>query len=79
LLRDCARALPGLNGSSRSFLRSQALALSARLQAGEGAADSVASLGRAPLDVLLVLAGMKRIRVELPGVAAIRCVEDIGA
>ncbi|MDM0109635.1 hypothetical protein QTH97_32270 [Variovorax sp. J22R24] len=79
LLDDCARALPGLLGSSPAFLRAQALTLPVRLQSGTDGADSLACLGRAPLDVLLVLAGAKRIRIELPGVPAIRCVEDIGA
>ena len=79
LLDDCARALPGLLGSSPTFLRAQALTLPVRLQSGTDGADSLACLGRAPLDVLLVLAGAKRGRIELPGVPAIRCVEDIGA
>lgn len=79
LLAGCARALPGLAGSSPAFLRAQALSLPARLQAGRDGADGIACLGRAPLDVLLVLSGLKRARIELPGVPAIRCVEDVGA
>ena len=79
LLEECGHAVPGLTGSSPTFLRAQALALPVRLRTGERGADSVVRLGRAPLDVLLVLAGAKRIRIELPGFAAIRCVEDVGA
>lgn len=85
LLADCGRALPGLGGSTPAFLRRQALDLPARLHIADddhaeaAHTDSQVRLGRAPLDVLLVLAGVRRCRIALPGVPAIRCTEEIGA
>jgi hypothetical protein len=43
------------------------------------ASPNVVRLGRAPLDVLLVLSGVKRQRLLLPGVPPIELQEDHGA
>jgi len=77
LLADCAQALPGLAASSPGFLRSQALAMRASLQISPDLV--MVRLARAPLDVLLVLGGVKRVRVELPGTAPLQLTEDHGA
>lgn len=84
VIADLARSLPGLAGSTPAFLRMQALALSAVVQASpEGedgeATTSLVRLGRAPLDVLLVLSGVKRQRLQLPGIPPIQLQEDWGA
>jgi hypothetical protein len=77
LLADCARALPGLAGSSRGFLRSQALAMHASVHLS-GDVTTV-RLSRPPLNVLLVLTGVKRVRIALPGAAPVQLMEDHGA
>jgi hypothetical protein len=88
LIADLARALPGLASSTPNFIRSQALALHATVVAPPlPAEDDLASppspcvvrLGRAPLDVLLVLAGVKRQSIALPGAPTIMLQEDHGA
>jgi hypothetical protein len=81
---DLARALPGLAGSTPAFLRAQALSLPAVVEAaatpGNGdVTPTLVRLGRAPVDVLLVLSGVKRQRVLLPGVPPIQLQEDCGA
>jgi hypothetical protein len=84
VMADLARALPGLAASTPAFLRAQALALPAVVEVPAAPEDGDASpnvvrLGRAPLDVLLVLSGVKRQRLLLPGVPPIELQEDHGA
>ena len=82
LLSDLGRALPGLAASTPAFLRAQALSLAAFVEpapAGQEPRPTVVRLGRAPLDVLLVLSGVKRLELALPGIAPIRLQEDYGA
>ena len=80
LLARLARAVPGLAASTPAFLRAQALALPAVLElAPDAMGPTVVRLGRAPLDVLLVLCGVKRHELALPGVAAIQLREDYSA
>jgi hypothetical protein len=65
LLAQFASRVPGLAGASAGYLRRNALALPASVELhGE---RCVVRLGRAPLDVLLVLAGAKTGRIALPG------------
>ena len=73
LLADVAGAMPGLAGSTPAFLRAQALRMTVAIRVGAGGTPTLARLGRAPLDVLLVLAGVKRASIELPGIATIQC------
>lgn len=81
VLANFANALPGLAGSTAAFLRAQALSLPAVAEAPApghdgGEMPSLVRLGRAPLDVLLVLSGVKRQRLPLPGVPPIELRED---
>jgi hypothetical protein len=65
LLAALAERLPGFDGSSPDFLRSQVLALSATVDSrGNGVR---VSLGTAPLDVALAFGGYKSSRWSLPG------------
>lgn len=64
LLREFAARLPGCSESGPGHLRSQCLHLGAGVATGAG--HVTAHLGRAPLDVLLMLAGLKRSSVTLP-------------
>lgn len=74
LLDEFAQRIPGLAGASPDYLRRNALTLPATVERQEG--ECVVHLGRAPLDVLLVLSGAKRGRVALPGGASLRLLED---
>jgi hypothetical protein len=65
LLEEFARRIPGLADASPGYLRCNALKLSASLdRRGD---QCTVCLGRAPLDILLVLAGAKSGRIALPG------------
>ena len=84
VIADLARALPGLAGSTPAFLRAQALSLPALVEIAVSPGDgnqtpTLVRLGRAPVDVLLVLSGVKRHRLLLPGVPPIQLQEDYGA
>jgi hypothetical protein len=69
LLEEFALRIPGLAGASPAYLRRNVLALPATVERrGE---RCVARLGRAPLDILLVLAGAKSGRIALPGAAVL--------
>jgi hypothetical protein len=70
LLQSFAATLPGLAGSTPDYLRANLLALAAAVEAQRDGSIH-ASLGRAPLDVLLVLAGCKRGKCLLPGGRAV--------
>jgi hypothetical protein len=76
LLVEFASRVPGLAGSSPRYLRRMALSLGATVEREAGVTR--ARLGRAPLDVLLVIAGCKRGVVELPGGVAVELLEDRG-
>jgi hypothetical protein len=76
LLAQFAARVPGLAGSSARYLRQNALALSATVE--RDARSCRVRLGRAPLDVLLVIAGCKRGAIELPGGVAVELREDRG-
>jgi hypothetical protein len=65
LLAELGTRLPGLAGSSPDYLRRNLLTLPAAIDTH--AAGARVRFGRAPLDVLLTLAGWKRGRCELPG------------
>jgi len=62
LLIECGRRIPGCDGASFSYLRAQCLSFPA-VVASDG---SSARLGRPPLDVLLMLSGLRRAQVTLP-------------
>lgn len=62
LLADFAHAIPGCEGSSPTYLRTRLLALPVAVNAD----GSEARLGRAQLDILLGLSGLKRANVVLP-------------
>jgi hypothetical protein len=82
VLAELGRALPGLAASTPAFLREQALSLAAVIEPAppsQGPLPTVVRLGRAPLDVLLVLSGVKRQELLLPGVAPIQLREDYSA
>jgi hypothetical protein len=82
VMADLGRALPGLAASTAAFLREQALSLAAVIEPAPAAQDSlptVVRLGRASLDVLLVLSGVKRQQLLLPGIAPIQLREDYSA
>jgi len=65
LLEELSRRIPGLAGASHGYVRRNALALHASIERHGTAC--VVRLGRAPLDILLVLAGAKSGRIVLPG------------
>ena len=72
LLAALADRLPGLAGSSASYLRAQALSMSAlvvlgSLDASAPPATATVRLRPAPLDALLRLAGITRGALDLPG------------
>jgi hypothetical protein len=69
LLDEFSRRIPGLAGASPGYLRRNALALGATVER-DGERCTV-RLGRAPLDILLVLGGAKTGRVPLPGLGAL--------
>ena len=69
LLEEFSRRIPGLAGASPAYLRRNALALPATVEPRDG--GCIVRLGRAPLDILLVLAGAKSGRVALPGGALV--------
>ena len=75
LLRDFAHAVPGLAEASPNYLRRNALDLPAVFETAEARVH----LGRAPLDVLLVLCGAKRGTIDLPGARRLTLREDAGA
>ncbi|MBP1202429.1 hypothetical protein JOD97_000443 [Duganella sp. 1411] len=64
LLREFAARLPGCDEASPDHLRSQCLSQGADVVIGDG--HIAVHPGRAPLDVLLTLAGLKRASVVLP-------------
>ncbi|MFB9240310.1 hypothetical protein IV454_24025 [Massilia antarctica] len=64
LLREFAARLPGCDEASPGHLRSQCLSQGADVAIGDG--HITVHAGRAPLDVLLTLAGLKRTKVVLP-------------
>ncbi len=65
LLLGLSSRVPGLAGASPDYLRRNVLTLPATVERhGDGC---VVRLGRAPLDILLVLAGAKSGRLALPG------------
>lgn len=63
VLAEAGRRIPGCEGSTPAYLRTQCLSLTAAVRADGGAAR----LGRAPLDVLIVFSGLKRAELRLPG------------
>lgn len=65
LLEQFSRRIPGLAGASPGYLRRNALALPATVERRDG--GCMVRLGRAPLDILLVLAGANSGRIALPG------------
>jgi hypothetical protein len=65
LLKQLAARLPGLSGSTPSYLRQNVLRFGASVEVFDGRVT--ARLGRSPLDVLLVFAGYKRGSWRLPG------------
>ena len=65
LLEEFSRRVPGLAGASPGYLRRNALALPATVERRDD--GCIVRLGRAPLDILLVLAGAKSGRIALPG------------
>jgi hypothetical protein len=69
LLDEFATRLPGLAGSTPDYLRANLLNLGASVEMGDGVVQ--VTLGPAPLDVLLTLAGCKRSSIALPGADAI--------
>lgn len=69
LLGEFSRRIPGLAGATHAYLRRNALALPASVEI-RGATCHV-RMGRAPVDILLVLAGAKHGRVVLPGGTAL--------
>lgn len=73
LLAELARRIPGCEGSSAAYLRTRCLALPAAVR-DDG---SAARLGRAPLDVLLVLSGLKRARIERPDGSVLALSEEL--
>jgi hypothetical protein len=77
LLHATAQRILGLEGSSVAYLRENALSLSAAVER-QGAQVTV-RLGRAPLDVLLVLSGVKRGAIDLPGGVRVEMREDAAA
>lgn len=77
LLAEFAQRIPGLADASPGYLRRNALTLSASLERRGG--QCTVRIGRAPLDVLLVLAGAKRGRIALPGGAPLQLHEDAAA
>ena len=62
LLREFAARVPGCHESTSHYLRTQCLTLGAAVSAD----GSRATVGRAPLDVLLVLSGLTRADVSRP-------------
>jgi hypothetical protein len=62
LLREFAARVPGCDGSTARYLRTQCLAMSAAVSAD----GTHVRLGRAPLDLLLVLSGLKRADLMMP-------------
>jgi hypothetical protein len=69
---EFGRRIPGCRGSSAAYLRTQCLALPAAVRRD----GTAARLGRAPLDVLLGFAGLKRTSVTLPDGRRIDLSED---
>jgi len=67
LLEHLSSRIPGLAGASAEYVRGNALALPATVERRAG--GCVVRLGRAPLDILLVLAGANSGRIALPGAA----------
>ena len=72
LFAETGRRIPGCDGSSPGYLRTQCLSLPAAVRGDGGAAR----LGRAPLDVLLVFSGLKRAAVTLPDGRKLELAED---
>jgi hypothetical protein len=62
LLTDLAGRIPGLDGSTARYVRRQVLSPYATISPD----GTEARLGRPPLDVLLILSGLKRACVVLP-------------
>jgi hypothetical protein len=62
LLREFGRGVPGCDGSSPAYLRARCLSQAAAVSPD----GTTARLGRAPLDVLLGLAGLKRASITFP-------------
>ncbi len=75
LLAEFGERLPGLAESSPEYLRKNLLKLPAAVDARPAGAR--VRLGRAPLDVLLMLAGCKRGSCELPGGRMLELVADL--
>jgi len=73
LLAECGRRIPGCDGSSPRYLRTQCLALPAAVNAQA----TLARLGRPPLDVLLGFSGLKRATAILPDGRSIRLIEEL--
>jgi len=65
LLEQLSSRIPGLAGASAAYVGLNALALHATVEQRSG--GCIVRLGRAPLDILLVLAGAKSGRIALPG------------
>jgi len=74
LLREFASRLPGCRESSPAYLRSQCLSMSAHVTLDDACIG--VRLGRAPLDVLLTLAGINRGTTVLPDGRALRIETD---
>jgi hypothetical protein len=75
LLAEFGSRLPGLAESSPEYLRRNLLTLPAAVDTRTAGAR--VRLGRAPLDVLLTLAGCKRGSCELPGARMLELVADL--
>ena len=73
LLLEFGRRIPGCDGASDAYLRSQCLSLPAAVRS-DGAA---ARLGPAPLDVLLGFSGLKRACVTLPDGSGLDLSEEL--
>lgn len=78
LLREFAARVPGCGNASADYLRSRLLCLPARVRSQPPARGVEVALGHAPLDVLLVVAGMKRWRLPLPDGGELRVGERLG-